>query len=289
MKKILFLLLINITIVLASDKCLELGKFFESKMDRPSRAIDEYLKGVQTNNADCMIEAARLYSDEQNKSFYNTKKSYSLLSKVLEIEPFNALVHYNLGTYYFNFNTKEQDINARYHFVLALFLGDKDAQSYVNQLHKSNSSKKHLNLVIKEKVFNKNIIAKRLEIFFKNRISLKSKSKEKIVLESKEGFKYTISNNELIVSGSLNKDNAYVFGNRIKLLQYSLYVDLPIEIENNVVKAIDTLLLETKNNKKLSLNKSFTDNIFKYYLELSNYSTPFFNYNIKFKENGDDE
>ncbi len=64
---------------------------------------------------------------------------------------------------------------------------------------------------------------------------------------------------------------------------YLQNVALPLEVENNTKKTIDILLLKTKKNKKLSVNKSFNYDVFEHNLEFFNYLKPSFNYVIKFK------
>jgi hypothetical protein len=241
--KLLIVFLLFISTLFSNDKCLEKGHFFEYKMKRISKALHTYEEGIKENNVSCMIEAARVYSNEEYKSTYNKQKGFKLLQKALILEPFNSLVHYNLGVYYFNFNSKEQDINARYHFVLTLFLKDKDAQNYVNQLYQSNSSSKHISDVIDNKHFNIKLIHDRLINFFKDSYKLIKKDDNKIVLKSKNGFKYTISKNKLEINAVLDKYNALDFGNEIRRLQYSLYVDLPLDIENQSDKVMDKLIL----------------------------------------------
>lgn len=268
----------------ASDKCLEKGHFFENNMKEISKALDAYLEGVNTNNISCLIEASRLYSNEENKTFYNPEKSYELLSKALVLEPFNSLVHYNLGIYYFNFNTEKKDFKSRYHFVLALFLGDKDAQIYVNQLHKSASSLEHTSLVAKNKKFDKEYISQRLEHFFKDKIKIVSKDENKIVLKSNEEFTYTLTENELKIEGLLDIKNALFFGNRLKYLQYSLYVDLPLDVENQTNEILDSLFKKILMENKLDVNEKFIYEEFEHKFRFLNESNPIFTHIILFKK-----
>lgn len=281
--KQIFIFFLLISNLFADNKCLEKGHFFEYQMKNISQALDSYLEGLKDNNVSCMIEAARVYSNEEYKTIYNQQKGFELLQKALKIEPFNSLIHYNLGIYYFNFNTKEQDINARYHFVLALFLEDKDAQEYVNQLHDSNSSLKHIADVVDNKSFNIQLVYNRLINFFKDSYKLLKKDEDEIILESKNGFKYTISKEKLEISAILNNYNALNFGNEIKKLQYSLYVDLPLDIENKSDKAIDELISKQTKNIKLEYSEKFEDDIFKHHFEILNSDNMFFTYKIEFK------
>lgn len=281
--KLLYIFLLFLTTLFSSDKCLGKGHFFEYKMKSVNQALDSYLKGLKDNNVSCMIEAARVYSNEEYKTIYDKQKGFELLQKALKIEPFNSLIHYNLGTYYFNFNTKEQDINARYHFVLALFLKDKDAQEYINQLHNSNSSLKHIADVVENKSFNIILVHSRLINFFKDNYKLIKKDEGQIALKSKNGFKYTLLKDKVEISSTLDKYNALNFGNEIRRLQYSLYVDLPLGIENQSGKAIDRLISKQIENKNFEYNEKFEDETFKHQFSISNYNTVFFKYSIEFK------
>ena len=216
MKTIILLtfFLIHTNLLLATEKniCYTKGNYFanQGKLDE---ALVWYEKGIESNITDCIINAAAIYMDTK------PEHAAKLLHKALVLEPYDSFIHYNLGIYYYNLGvnkTIEQreatDTKAKYHFLFAHLLGEKDATYYVKGFYTLKKEHGFIKDVLKEKQFDTKLIETRIEKFAK---------------ESMKGFSTTVKDDKVVLYGKLNTLNAKEFGKYIQLLQHALYLDIP--------------------------------------------------------------
>lgn len=204
--------------------CFTKGNHFanQGKLDE---ALVWYEKGIESNITNCIINAAAIYMD--------TKPEYAatLLHKALVLEPYDSFIHYNLGIYYYNLGvnkTIEQreatDTKAKYHFLFAHLLGEKDATYYVKGFYTLKKEHGFVKDVLKEKQFDKKLIETRIEKFAK---------------ESMKGFFTTVKEDKVVLYGKLNTLNAKEFGKYIQLLQHALYLDIPNDVASKTEDSLN--------------------------------------------------
>ena len=235
--------------------CLVNGQYYENNKEY-KKAFEHYLKGAKKNVVNCMIEASKFYTNEDFGIKYQPQKAYELLSKAVKIEPYNSLIHYNLGI--LHFKLKENDMS-RYHFIFAYILGDKDAKEYIVQMPIVTKIG-YIKEVSKKDKFDMKLLAQRVKYFSNNIFKETSQSSKKylksnltfepkIVLKSNNNLEITIYQNKIILDGCLTPKNATLFGIYIQLVQRAIYVDIPKDILMQTDKKFNKLMTKTLNSK----------------------------------------
>lgn len=282
MKKSLLILALVISPIFAGN-CLKVGQFFEQKMKENHTALYRFLDGEKENNVNCMIEAARMISEYGTfgLNFDPKQKQVQLLEKVLKIQPYNSLAHYNLGSFYYN---EKDDEKSRYHFLLSYHLGDKDSVEYLRTLPFVKSYEK--DMMIDGRFDTKKLLTQ-ISIFssyngtYQTKLNYADSGHSKTTLENHFGMKVVVSDNSIELRSIANKQNAILLGRMIKTIQYALFIDIPqktTEITDEYL--IDGVIAQTLMGKQTA-DKSFS-NIFTHRLTFDNNSREFI-YTIKIK------
>ncbi len=260
--RFIFLLLFLISTVHGKyNECYINGELYKTKGNY-TKALESYMSGVDKNITDCMVEAAKLYSNEEHNIMHQPELALKILHKALNLEPYRSLIHYNLGSHYYNLGhdplkRDAGDIKSKYHFLFAYYLGDEDAYYYVKGFHKLKKRNGYIEEVLDNTTFNTQLIAKRLVKFSQGKISITSKYKDTSVVLNTKHFKILLDKDKIRFYGRLDYISAKEFGQHIKTIQKTLYIDIP----NDVIKKTDNILtkLMLDSSAKFILEEEFSD------------------------------
>ena len=246
---IFLLLLFTISVYAKAEQCFIDGNLHKSKGNY-TEALESYMSGVDENMTNCMIEASKLYFNEEHNISYKPDLAFKLLQKALDIEPYNSLIHYNLCGYYYylgNDTSKREagDLKVKYHSKIAYLLGDEDALYYVNGFSKLKKKNGYIEDVLENSTFNTELIAKRIEKFSQGR-----------VLNIKH-FKISLNESEIKFYGRLDYVSAKNFGKHIRTIQEALYIDVPNAVIEKTDDILSKMMLDF--STKYMLEEEFSD------------------------------
>lgn len=259
LKKVVLILLFGIyTYLNAYEACLVNGHYFEDEK-KYDKAFKAYLDGANRDVVDCMMEAAKFYTNEDYGVVYQAEKAQALLLRALKIEPYNSLLHYNLGIHYFK---EDNNSESRYHFLFAYLLGDKDAVKYLKQIV-STKKNGYISEVVSDKKFDVKLIAQRLIHFSNNtfkeyKSKYDEKDKEYIIINTPHKFSISIYPDEIKLYGYLKASNAKLFGVYIRLIQRAVYVDIPKNILDETNNKLDELMSKVVLKGDSEIKSEFT-------------------------------